>query len=66
MTDLSVPTSPGGSLTGRGRNNGAVTVAAALLGLGALFGLFGKRKLVGSLLAAGGAAGIAVGIGWLK
>lgn len=41
-------------------------LSIALLGLGALFGLFGKRKVVGSLLAAGGAAGIAVGRGWLK
>ena len=41
-------------------------LSVTLLGLGAWFGLFRKRKLVGSLLAAGGAAGIAVGIGWLK
>lgn len=41
-------------------------LSMAFLGFGALFGLFGKRKLVGSLLAAGGAAGIAVGNGWLK
>ncbi|MCL4562514.1 MAG: hypothetical protein M1281_18120 [Chloroflexi bacterium] len=39
---------------------------AAFLGLGILLGIFRKRKLVGSLLAAGGAAGIAAGLGWLK
>ena len=41
-------------------------LSIALLGVGVLLSLFGKRKLVGSLLAAGGAAGIAVGNGWLK
>jgi hypothetical protein len=44
----------------------SLTLGAALLGLGAVLGLFRKRKLVGGLLAAGGAAGIAAGIGWLK
>ena len=44
----------------------SVRLGAALLGLGALLGLFGKRRLAGSLLAASGAAGIAAGIGWLK
>ncbi|MEZ4868099.1 MAG: hypothetical protein R3C14_42615 [Caldilineaceae bacterium] len=43
-----------------------IGLSVAVLGLGALFGLFGKRKLIGGLLAAGGAAGIAVGSGWLK
>ena len=43
-----------------------IGLSVALIGLGALFSLCGKRKLVGSLLAAGGAAGIAVGNGWLK
>ncbi len=43
-----------------------IGLSVAVVGLGALVGLFGKRKLVGSLLAAGGAAGIAVGGGWLK
>jgi hypothetical protein len=41
-------------------------LGAALLGLGALLGLFRKRRLLGGLLAVGGAAGIAAGIGWLK
>ncbi|MCB0121975.1 MAG: hypothetical protein KDE58_07010, partial [Caldilineaceae bacterium] len=41
-------------------------LSVALLALGALLGVFGKRKWVGSLLAAGGAAGIAVGSGWLQ
>ena len=41
-------------------------LGAALLGLGALLGFVGKRKLAGGLLAAGGAAGIAAGLGWLK
>ena len=44
----------------------SLTLGAVLLGLGALLGFFRKRKLVGGLLAAGGAAGIAGGIGWLK
>ncbi|MCB0107695.1 MAG: hypothetical protein KDE53_17360 [Caldilineaceae bacterium] len=42
----------------------AVGLSVALLGLGALAGLCEKRKWVGSLLAAGGMAGIAVGSGW--
>jgi uncharacterized membrane protein YebE (DUF533 family) len=43
-------------------------LGAAFLGLGALLALTGKhkRKLLGGLLAAGGAAGIAAGKGWLK
>jgi hypothetical protein len=41
-------------------------LGVAFLGLGALFGLLKKRKLVGGALAAGGAAGIAAGMGWLK
>lgn len=41
-------------------------LGAVLLGLGALLGLFQKRKVLGGLLAAGGAAAIAAGIGWLK
>jgi hypothetical protein len=41
-------------------------LGTAALGLGAVLGLFRKRKLVGGLLAAGGVAGIAAGIGRLK
>jgi hypothetical protein len=44
----------------------SLSLGAAFLGLGALLGFFRKRKLVGGLLAAGGAAGIAAGFGWLK
>lgn len=44
----------------------SLSLGAAFLGLGALLGLFPKRKLVGGLLAAGGAAAIAAGLGWLK
>ena len=44
----------------------SLSLGAALLGLGALLGILRKRKLVGGLLAAGGAAGIAAGLGWLK
>lgn len=44
----------------------AVSLSAALFGFGAILGLFRKRKLIGGLLAAGGAAGIAAGMGWLK
>jgi hypothetical protein len=44
----------------------SLSLGAALLGLGAVLGLVRKRKLVGGLLAAGGAVGIAAGIGWLK
>jgi hypothetical protein len=44
----------------------SLSLGAAFLGLGALLGLVRKRKLIGSLLAAGGVAGIAAGIGWLK
>jgi hypothetical protein len=41
-------------------------LGAVLLGLGALLGLLGKRRWVGALLAAGGAAAAAAGWGWLK
>lgn len=41
-------------------------LGAGFLGLGAVLGLIRKRKLIGGLLAAGGAAGIAAGIGLLK
>ena len=41
-------------------------LGAAFLGLGALLGLIGKRKLAGGMLTAGGLAGIAAGLGWLK
>jgi hypothetical protein len=41
-------------------------LGAAFLGLGALLGFVQKRKLVGGLLAAGGAVGIAAGKGLLK
>jgi hypothetical protein len=44
----------------------SLSLGAAFLGLGALLGLFRKRKLLGGLLAAGGAAGVAAGLGWLK
>jgi hypothetical protein len=44
----------------------SLSLGAALLGLGAVLGLFQKRKLLGGLLAAGGAAGIAAGLDWLK
>jgi hypothetical protein len=44
----------------------SLSLGAALIGLGGLLGLFSKRKRVGGLLAAGGAAGIAAGLGWLK
>jgi hypothetical protein len=41
-------------------------LGAAFLALGVGLGLIRKRRLVGSLLAAGGAAAIAAGVGWLK
>jgi hypothetical protein len=41
-------------------------LGAAFLAVGAVLGLIQKRKLVGSLLAACGLAGIAAGLGWLK
>ncbi len=41
-------------------------LGAALLAIGAVLGISLKRKLVGSLLAACGLAGIAAGLGWLK
>jgi hypothetical protein len=44
----------------------SLSLGAGFLGLGALLGLVRKRKLVGGLLAAGGVAGIAAGLGWLK
>ncbi len=46
--------------------NTSLYLGAALLSLGALLGLLGKRRWVGGLLAAGGAAGVAAGYGWLK
>lgn len=58
MTDLSVSTSPGVSLLGRGRNNGAAMVAAALLGVGALWlgGAIGPNQA--ALFLVGGALGL--------
>jgi hypothetical protein len=44
----------------------SLSLGAGFLGLGALLGLVRKRKLLGGLLAAGGAVGIAAGLGWLK
>lgn len=44
----------------------SLSLGVALVGLGALLGIVRKRKVVGSLLATGGAVGIAAGIGWLK
>jgi hypothetical protein len=44
----------------------SLALGSAFLGLGAVLILLQQRKLVGGLLAAGGAAGIAAGIGWLK
>lgn len=44
----------------------SLKLGAGFLGLGALLGLNRKRRLIGGLLAAGGAAGIAAGLGWLK
>jgi hypothetical protein len=41
-------------------------IGAALLAAGAILGLLRKRKLAGGLLALGGGAGIAAGMGWLK
>jgi hypothetical protein len=41
-------------------------LGAVGLSLGAVIGSIGKRKLLGGLLAAGGAAAVAAGIGWLK
>ncbi len=46
--------------------NTSLYLGAALLGMGTLLVFLGKRRLVGGLLAAGGAAGIAAGFGWLK
>jgi hypothetical protein len=44
----------------------SVALGSAFLGLGAVLSWFRRRRLVGGLLAAGGAVGIAAGIGWLK
>ncbi|MGE5224176.1 MAG: hypothetical protein ACM3PY_17180 [Omnitrophica WOR_2 bacterium] len=44
----------------------SLDLGAICLGLGALLGIVLKRKWVGGLLAACGAAGIAAGKGWLK
>jgi hypothetical protein len=44
----------------------SLSLGTSLLGLGALLGLLRKRKLIGGLLAAGGAVGMAAGLGWLK
>jgi len=41
-------------------------LGAAFMGLGAVLGLARKRRLVGGLIAAGGLAGVAAGLGWLK
>jgi hypothetical protein len=41
-------------------------LGAAFLAVGAVLGLIQKRRLVGSILAACGLAGIAAGLGWLK
>ncbi|HSB02672.1 MAG TPA: hypothetical protein VLE49_18620 [Anaerolineales bacterium] len=46
--------------------NTNIGLGAGFLGFGALLSLFQKRKLVGGLLAACGAVGIAAGKGWLK
>ena len=44
----------------------SLSLGTILFGLGTILGFVRKRKLVGGLLAAGGVAGIAAGIGWLK
>jgi hypothetical protein len=44
----------------------SLALGSAFFGLGAVLSLLRQRKLVGGLLAAGGTAGIAAGIGWLK
>lgn len=44
----------------------SLRLGAAFLGLGVMLSLIRKRKLVGGLLAAAGAVGIAAGKGWLK
>ncbi len=41
-------------------------LGAALLAAGAVLGIIQKRKLAGGVLAAGGLAAIAAGLGWLK
>jgi hypothetical protein len=46
--------------------NTSVSLGATAVGLGALFGLARRRRWIGGLLAAAGAAGIAAGIGWLN
>lgn len=50
----------------RAVRNTSQYLGVVLLGLGALLALLGKRRWVGGLLAAGGAAGVAAGRGWLK
>ncbi len=44
----------------------STSLGAALAGLGILLASLGKRKLLGGALAAGGAAAVAAGKGWLK
>lgn len=46
--------------------NASVSLGATAVGLGVLFGLAQKRRWIGGLLAAAGAAGIAAAIGWLN
>ena len=58
MTDLSVSTSPGSSLAGRGRNNGAAMSAAALLGLGTLWLAGTISPVQAALFLVGGALGL--------
>src|SRR3954447_2937552 len=58
MTDLSVSTSPGSSLAGRGRNNGAAMSAAALLGLGTLWLAGAISPVQAALFLVGGALGL--------
>lgn len=41
-------------------------LGAFVLSLGAVIGFIGKRKLIGGLLAAGGAAAVAAGLDWIK
>jgi hypothetical protein len=41
-------------------------LGTVVLSLGAVIGAIGKRKLIGGLLAAGGAAAVAAGFDWLK
>ncbi len=46
--------------------NASVSLGATAVGLGGLLGLARKRRWIGGLLAAAGAAAIAAGIGWLN